>query len=68
MLCAVGKLARRRIEQHAYIPYNAWLRRICDDLLTKRKLHLSWSAITLMRPAFGLFAQPRAREARAAQN
>jgi hypothetical protein len=40
MLGGGGKLARRRIEQHAYIPYTHGCRRICDRLLTKRRLAL----------------------------
>src|SRR5262249_18148547 len=33
MLCRVDNLARRRIEQHAHIPYTHGCRRICDALL-----------------------------------
>jgi hypothetical protein len=40
MLGRGGKLARRRIEQHAYIPYTHGSRRICGGLLTKRRLVL----------------------------
>src|SRR5207244_661476 len=36
----VGNLARRRIEQHAYIPYTHGSRHVCDRLLTKRRLVL----------------------------
>jgi len=45
-------LARRRIEQHAYIPYTHGSRRICGGLLTEAKT-CAWrlSAAMLMRPA-----------------
>src|SRR4029077_5652947 len=32
MLCGAGNLARRRIEQHAYIPYTHGCRHVCDRL------------------------------------
>jgi hypothetical protein len=38
MLGRGGKLARRRIEQHAYIPYTHGCRRLCDRLVTKPRL------------------------------
>jgi hypothetical protein len=38
MLDRGGKLTRRRIEQHAYIPYTHGSRRICGGLLTLRRL------------------------------
>ena len=38
MLCGVDNLARRRIEQHAYIPYTHGCRRICDRLLRSQDL------------------------------
>jgi hypothetical protein len=40
MLCDVDNLARRRIEQHAYIPYTHGCRHVCDRFLTKRRLAL----------------------------
>jgi hypothetical protein len=52
MLGRGGKLARRRIEQHAYIPYTHGSRRICGGLLTKRRLVLGDRRHPmLMRPA-----------------
>jgi hypothetical protein len=53
MLCRVGNLARRRIEQHAYIPYTHGCRRICDRLLTRRRPALGiTSAMAPMRTKF----------------
>jgi len=55
MLCGVDNLARRRIEQHAYIPYTHGSRRICDRLLAKRRPALGISSITALTRS--IFAQ-----------
>jgi hypothetical protein len=59
MLCGVDNLARRRIEQHAYIPYTHGSRHVCDRLLTKRRLALGISSATaLMQPVFAQAVPP----------
>jgi hypothetical protein len=63
MLCGVGSLARRRIEQHAYIPYTHGSRHVCDRLLTKRRLARRLalgisSATALMRCIFAQAVPP----------
>ena len=63
MLCGVDNLARRRIEQHAHIPYTHGSRHVCDRLLTKRRLARRLalgisSATALMQPVFDQAVPP----------